>query len=342
MERDQMANIGYLLYCIGVLLALLPHAALADEVRMKNGDRLTGEIIRMEEEILLFRADYAEEKLGISWGAVDCISTERELPMEFKDKELLIGRIGCPENGTVQVESALLGLSNPIPLNELRSVNPSTYSGFFNLGGILNSGNTDTRAMNVATRFQVRTRKQRFTVEAKYNFGEANEVENMRNSSGSLKYDFFAREKVYTYAQSLSEQDAFANLYLRNTEGLGIGYQFYDTRLDSFYTEIGVSHSNEDVIIGEDQRTVAGRWAAGIEWEAVPKRLKLFHRQEGYYGYRTGSTVLRTEQGLRIPLVDKISANLEVDYRYNSAPEAGKKKSDLQLILGLAYVYAYW
>lgn len=337
-----MANIGYLLFFFGVLLALLPHTALADEVRMKNGDRLTGEIIRMEEDILLFRADYAEEKLGISWKAVDCISTERELPLEFMNHELRIGKISCPENGAVQIESALLGPSNPIPLNELRSVNPSTYSGFFNLGGILNSGNTDTRAMNVATRFQVRTRKHRFTVEAKYNFGEANGVENMRNSSGSLKYDFFAREKVYTYAQSLSEQDAFANLYLRNTEGLGMGYQFYDTRQHNVFAELGISHSNEDVIIGEDQRTAAGRWAAGLEWEAVPKRLMLFHRQEGYYGFRNGSTVLRTEQGLRIPLVDKISANLQVDYRYDSAPEAGKKKNDLQLILGLAYVYAYW
>ncbi len=343
MEKNAMTIQGYLLYCFGVLLlAFLPHSAVADEVRMKNGDRLTGEIVRMEKDLLIFKSAYAEEKLGISWIEVDCIISERTLPTELKDNEFLIGRISCPESGMIQIESALLGQSMPMPLNQLRSVNPSTYSGIFNLGGSLNSGNTDTRALNVATRFQVRTRKHRFTVEGKYNYSEANREATARNSSGSLKYDFFAREKVYSYAQSLTEQDSFANLNLRNTEGLGMGYQFYDTRQHNLFAEAGVSYFNEDVMIGEDKRTAAGRWAAGLEWEAVPKRLKLFHRQEGYYSFSVNSVVLRTEQGLRIPLIDNVSANLEVDYRFNTSPEAGKKKSDLNLIIGVSYVYAYW
>lgn len=344
MKKDSMAiNKGYLQYCFGVLLLVLPpHSAAADELRMKNGDRLTGEIVRMEKELLIFKSAYAEEKLGISWNEVDCIISDRNLPTEFKDSEVLIGRISCPEIGQIQIESTLLGKSIPMPLNQLLSVNPSTYSGVFNLGGTLNSGNTDTRALNVATRFQVRTRKHRFTADAKHNYGEANGVATARNSSASLKYDFFAREKVYSYAQSLTEQDTFANLNLRNTEGLGMGYQFFDTRQRSLFAEAGVSFFNEDVMVGDDKRSAAGRWAVGLEWEAVPKRLKLFHRQEGYYIFSANSVVLRTEQGLRIPLIDNVSANFEVDYRFNRSPEAGKKKSDLNVILGLTYEYAYW
>ena len=296
----------------------------------------------MEKEVLLFRVGYAGEKLDISWGEVDCIVSDRNLPIEFMGNEFLIGRISCPESGMVEIESILLGKSIPTPLNQLRSVNPSTYSGVFNLGGTLNSGNTDTRALNAATRFQIRTRKHRFTVDAKYNYGEANGAVTARNSSGSLKYDFFTREKVYSYAQSLNEQDHFANLNLRNTEGLGMGYQFFDTRLRSLFAEAGVSYFNEDVMVGEDKSNVAGRWAAGVDWEALPKRLKLFHRQEGYYSFSDGSVVLRTEQGLRIPLVDSVSAHFEVDYRFNSTPEAGKKSSDLNVILGFTYAYAYW
>ncbi len=325
-----------------VLLVLQSRYAVADEVQMKNGDRLTGEIIRMEKEILIFRVDYAVEKLDISWEDVECIATDGYLPMEFNDSEFLIGRISCPENGKVQIENMLLGKSSPMPMDQLRAVNPSTYSGVFNLGGIFNSGNTNTKALNVATRFQIRAHKHRFTVEGKYNYGQANGGVTARNSSGSLKYDFFARDKIYSYAQSLNEQDTFANLNLRSTEGLGMGYQFYDTRRRSLFAEIGISYFNEDVIVGEDKRTAAGRWAAGLDWEAVPKRLKLFHRQEGYYSFADNSIVLRTEQGLRIPLVDNISANFEVDYRFNSDPETGKKKSDLNVILGVTYVYAYW
>lgn len=338
-----MTNKGCLLNCFRMLLLVLPpHFAIADEIRMKNGDRLTGEIVRMEKELLIFRSAYAEEKLGISWKEVDCISSDRNLPMEFKDNEFLIGRISCPESGQIQIESTLLGKSTPTSLNQLQSVNPSTYSGLFNLGGILNSGNTDTRALNVATRFQVRTRKHRFTVDVKHNYAEANGVATARNSSASLKYDFFAREKVYTYAQSLTEQDTFANLNLRNTEGLGMGYQFVDTRQLSLFAEAGISYFNEDVMVGVDKRSAAGRWAVGLDWEVGPKRIKLFHHQEGYYSGSGNSAFLRTEQGFRIPLLDSVSANFEVDYRFNKFPEAGKKKSDLNVILGLTYEYAYW
>lgn len=220
-----MANKGYLLNCFGMLLLVhQPHSVIADEIRMKNGDRLTGEIVRMEKDLLIFKADYAGERLGIDWKEVDCIVSERNLSMELKDNEFLIGTISCPESELFQIENKLIGKSIPTPLNQLLSVNPSTYSGVFNLGGSLNSGNTDTKSLNVATRFQVRTRKHRFTVDVKHNYAAANGEATARNSSASLKYDFFAREKVYTYAQSLTEQDTFANLNLRNTEGLGIGY----------------------------------------------------------------------------------------------------------------------
>lgn len=70
--------------------------------------------------------------------------------------------------------------------------------------------------------------------------------------------------------------------------------------------------------------------------------MKFFHRQEGCYSFSIGSVVLKTEQGFRVSLLDSIAANFEADYRFNSDPESGKKKSDLNLILGLTYEYAYW
>ena len=88
--------------------------------------------------------------------------------------------------------------------------------------------------------------------------------------------------------------------------------------------------------IGEDKRSLSGRWAVGLDWEVAPNRLKLFHRQEGYYSFSQQSVVLRSEQGLRIPLFDSVSANFEIDYRYNSSPEANKKKSDTSIILGVS------
>ena len=41
--------------------------SLADEVRLKNGDKLTGQVVRMEEEKLVLKTTYAGE-IAIAWG----------------------------------------------------------------------------------------------------------------------------------------------------------------------------------------------------------------------------------------------------------------------------------
>jgi putative salt-induced outer membrane protein YdiY len=324
------------------LLFFLPFAAVADEVLLINGDRLTGEIVSMEKELLVLKSDIVEERLSIELKDIVCISSQRKLPAVFQNDEMVIGTLSCPENGMIAIDSENLGNLPPLALNRLLSINPSTYSGLFNLGGELNRGNSNTRAVNFESKFLVRTHKHRFTVDITHNFGETNGEVTIRNSSGSLKYDFFTGDKVYSYAQSLNEQDPFANLNLRNTDGLGMGYQFSDTRKLNLFAELGISFFNEDVIIGEDRRTAAGRWAVGFDWEFIPRRVWVYHHEEGYYNFEEKTYVMKSDQGVRIPLRDNFLFNIEVDYRINSAPQAGDRNSDMRAFFGLTYTYAYW
>jgi putative salt-induced outer membrane protein YdiY len=315
---------------------------MADEIRMKNGDRITGDIVRMERERLILKTSYTDENLSISSDEVDCVSSSRDLTVELTDYEVLVGPVACPGSGTFRVDSPRFGPSRELPLQEVRAINPSIYSGLFTLGSNFTSGNTETAAAALNTRFRVRTKRHRFTVDARYNYGRADGETSVRNSSASLKYDNFIGDKLYSYAQSLTEEDSFANLNMRNTEGLGLGWQFFDSRRLSLFTEAGISYFNEDVKVGEDRQDAALRWAAEFDWEAVPKRLRLYHRQEGYYDPDASSVVLRADQGVRIPLVDNFSANFSLDYRYNSKPEGGKDNSDTTLNVGVTYEYAYW
>lgn len=336
------SHVRLIFFCGMLLLVSLSRVAMADEIRLKNGDRLTGTIISMEKELLVLRSEFVEEKLSIDLKDIACISSERNLPAVFQNEEMVIGTLSCPEDGMIQIDSENLGQLPPFALNKLQAINPATYSGLFNLGGDLYRGNSNTSAVNFETKFQVRTHKHRFTVDITHNYGEANGDVTIRNSSGSLKYDFFAGEKLYSYAQSLNEQDTFANLNLRNTDGLGFGYQFYDTRKLILFAELGVAFFTEDVIVGEDQRTGAGRWAIGFDWEVVPRRIWVYHHEEGYYNFLDKTYVMKSDQGVRIPLRDNFSINLEVDYRINNAPQTGDKNSDTHAIIGMTYTYAYW
>ncbi len=328
--------------CVALLTLLLPRLALADEVRLKNGDHISGEIISMEKELLVIRADLVADKISIEMNDIDCIISPRNLPAVFQNDEVVIGTLSCPEDGKVAINSESLGALPALPLGSLQAINPANYKWQLNVGGDLNSGNSNTSTVNVATKFQVRTHKHRFTVDITHNYGEASGVTIIRNSSGSLKYDFFSGEKLYSYAQSLNEEDAFANLNLRNTDGLGMGYQFSDTRKLIMFAELGVSFFNEDVIVGEDKRTAAVRWAIGFDWEFIPKKVWLYHHQEGYYNNDDNSYVMKSDQGIRIPMRDNLAVNVEVDYRTNSAPLPGEKNNDTRAIIGLTYLYTAW
>lgn len=325
-------------------LTLTAATAAADEVRMKNGDRLTGTVVRLEESRLHFRTSYAQDTLAISWGEVDCLVSGKSLPVAVGNGTFMIGTISCPESGMALIEeSRPSDHPAPTPLKQVLSINPSTYSGLFSLGGSFNSGNTNANAVNASARFKVKKQRHRFTVDGRYNYGETNGRTAINNASASFKYDLFAGgEKLYGYAQSLAERDRFADLNLRITEGLGVGYQLFESKRFSLFVEGGASYLMEDLAGSDDRQDAAGRWSLGFDWSVVPDRLVFFHRQEGFYSIIAGSTLLHAEQGLRIPLSDNLYANFEADYRFNSAPAAGTRKSDLSLILGITYQYAYW
>lgn len=319
------------------------NAAAAERIIMKNGDRLTGEVVRMEEDLLVLKAEISDDKINIEWDRVACLESDRDLTVVLKDSnETLVGRIECPSPGQFRIVSSKVGPTIELPLSVIHAVNPGTYRGYLNAGGSLARGNSENAAANLSTRFQVRTSRHRFTVEGNFNYAEADGSTSTRNSLGSLKYDFFQTKKRYNYAQFLTERDTFANLSLRLTQGLGIGYQFYDSRKLRLFTEAGISYYNEDREEGDDTKSASGRWALGFEYETTPKWLQLYHRQEGYYTPESGSVYVRAVQGLRIPLRDRFGMFFEADYRFNSRPEDDKDKSDIFLTIGISYEYAYW
>lgn len=328
-----------------ILLCRLP--VEAGEVRLTNGDRLTGELIRMEKGVLILKTAYAD-KIKVKQEQVACIVTDKELPFVLKTGEVLIGRAICPETGTIKIVGKKVGESEALSAADLEAINPSpppppvTYKGIVTAGGSRTTGNTDTAAVNASGKFQARSKRHRFTLEAKYNYAESEDEMTARNYLGGLKYDFFVTEKVYSYAQALFERDDFQDINLRTTTGVGVGYQFLDSERVSLFSEAGVSYFNEDFEEAEDDHFTTGRWSVGFDYEVLMDRVKFFHFHEGYYSLEeSDSYYIRSEQGFRLTIVRNFFANFQVDWRYNSQPAPGREKSDTAYIFGLGYEHNF-
>jgi putative salt-induced outer membrane protein YdiY len=329
-------------FCFSAMFLLL-NSALADEVYLKNGDLLTGEILSTEEEELIVKTSYAK-KIRVKWNEVVCVNSDKEVTLLLKNNEKLVGQVTCPTLGSIQLIDQETGETTEISYGDLKAINPPppppavTYKAHVNVGGAINEGNTETRTFNSSGRFQARLKRQRFNLEGKFNYGESEGEENIRNWLLGAKHDYFATKKLYIYLRPLSEYDKFQDLDLRLVVAAGPGYQFIDTETTSLFAEVGPSYFREEYGDTPDNEYLAARWSAGVKFDIIRDKIKFYHLHELFQDLTSNEGLyLRTEQGIRLALIKNFFLNFQVDYKYKSDPPEGNKSSDTALVLGISY-----
>lgn len=86
--RRRAGALAALLLVCGATL----HPAAADEVRLTNGDRLTGTAVRLADGKLTFKTDYAGE-IGLDWGQVVALATDEPVRVVLADGTRIEGTL---------------------------------------------------------------------------------------------------------------------------------------------------------------------------------------------------------------------------------------------------------
>ena len=78
---------------LGLLsIGLLCSDVLADQITMKNGDRLTGTIVKFDGEKLTMKSEFAGE-VQILWAAIEKATSDNAVYVTSKDGRVLIGTL---------------------------------------------------------------------------------------------------------------------------------------------------------------------------------------------------------------------------------------------------------
>jgi hypothetical protein len=242
-----MKNLRVLIVVGIAVLAATVGSAHADEVILKNGDRLTGNIIKMGEGSLLLKTPYAGE-IKIDWKEVQGFTSAAPAKVQALDGSIITGVVTSPVPDRIVITGDQFGPTMAIPLTSIQAINPPPmirYSGAFNLGGVITKGNSDSKAINASLLYSLRADRHRFGVEGKYNYGEQSQRINVRNSLAQLTYDVFITKRFFFNTFALFEQDTLQDLNLRSTFGAGPGYQFIDTRRTQLSGTVGLAYVNE-------------------------------------------------------------------------------------------------
>ena len=329
---------------IGVFAAQLCGIATADEVRLANGDRLTGKVSGIDGDKLVFKTDsFGEVKIPAK--EVSALSTDNPVTVEFKEGGYATGRLSSPGGGKINL-TGQSDTRSEFQLTAVKAVFPDgkipvpqfKWKGRINVGASQTRGNTDNKAFNLDAEAKGRGEKDRITISAEYNRESSDGVDSADDARLAAQYDRFLTKKWYLYLQGSAERDDFADLNLRTTIGTGAGYQIIDTERTQLSIEAGPTYVNEDLQTAEDRDFISGRWAVNFEMDIFDKFAQLFHNHEGLVNLEDTSDVLiKSKQGARIPFRDSFNVTAQVNWDHDTKPAPGNKKNDTKYILSVGY-----
>src|SRR5690348_6718800 len=86
---------------------LVVGAAYADQVTLKNGDRLSGSVVKSDAKALTLKSEFAGT-VAIDWNAVETITSAAPLYLILKSGQVLLGPVETV-NGAISVKTADAG-----------------------------------------------------------------------------------------------------------------------------------------------------------------------------------------------------------------------------------------
>ena len=333
------------LFPIVLITSMFNHTAVADEIKLKNGDTITGTIIKKETDKLVVNTSYAGD-ISIAWSEINSLSSTTPIKVILADESSFTGLIEQSEPGRAKIKINQLNTKADIDLKELSYINPSpefsgigvAWSGQLNIGGAVTEGNTDTSLIRADGEVIARTKDNRFTVGAIVNRAKSNDVDTEYNSRGNMKYDRFLNKKWYLYTNATLENDRFRDIDLRTTVGVGNGYQIYEQDDLNLAIEGGVNYINVDYNLAEDEAYASGRWAVRYDQKPFLTNVQVFHQHEILFSLEDiGNTLVFSKTGLRVPIGKNLNASTQINLDYNNQPAINRKKLDKTLLFSLGY-----
>lgn len=251
--------------CAGVL-CLAVASAKADEVTLKNGDRLTGTVVASDSNTLLIKTEL-EGYVYVLWSAVTSIASTQALHLTLKDGQIAVGTVSTQdgkfevatrETGNVEVpKDAVVAIRNDAEqaaydrqIERLRHPRLTDFwSALLDAGLSLTRGNSSTLAYNLSTKAVRTTTADKISVYATEVYAVDDTTVPGRTIAsavrGGVRGDVNIGPRWFMFASTDFEHDAFQGLDLRDVLGGGIGRHLIKTKNATLDLNVGGDFDQE-------------------------------------------------------------------------------------------------
>jgi putative salt-induced outer membrane protein len=338
----------------------------ADQITLKNGDRVSGKIVTTDDKTVTLKTDFAGE-IKIDRTLITGITTDAPINVTLKDAGPVQAKISGPadelrlqkSDGTAQTVKAdsLVALRDDAAQRawereEERLRNPRLndfWSGFVTLGVANASGNSSTTSVATAASATRIAGRNKMSINFAQIYARQSTTipfgETANRMGGSFRIDRDISKRVFVFGVNAYDYDKFLDLNLRMILGGGFGYHVWQSKKGFFDVSGGGNWNREtfDVTnivktgVYTTQTRNSGELMIGQEFGYQPlSRLKFNEKLAFFPNFTdTGEYRMNFDTTASIPLYKWLEFNVGFSSRYLTNPPVGKVGNDTILSTGI-------
>jgi putative salt-induced outer membrane protein YdiY len=321
----------------------------ADVIEMKNGDRLSGEVKKLENGILYIETDYFAGSVGVDWSQVASVRSNAAYRVLLKDGNRVEGTIGKSPKGGENVKDFEIHekqgtresfSSDVVAIHSQKRRFWSQLTGSVNLGYSFTSGNQQSSLTSDANAKYESTRY----------FGGAGYTASFGGQSGgtqSTLLELQSIDGVYLNRKSFlmvigdllhsTQQD----LQLRSTVGGGYGRFIVNTNRQRLVWQAGMVYMNERFNFEGNLPTQNLEGLAGLQYRLF--RFDRYTLDGQFFAFPgiTDAPRVRTSTniGFGVKLTDKFRTEIKFWNNFDARPPSDTKRSEFGISNTLGWTF---
>jgi len=337
------------------LLAAFAALLSADQIVLKNGDRVTGSIVKKDAKQITIQTDMFG-LVSTAWDQVSSVTAEKPLNVVLADGKTLVGTLRDSE-GKLEIASGTTKMTVPQEaVATLRNSAEQTafdrlrkpglldlWAGTGSVGFAGTSGNAKTSTFTIGTNAARVTNTDKTTLY--FNTIRASALIAGKSAGtaqalrGGIGYSRNVEPKVFLNAFNDYEYDKFQNLDLRAVFGGGLGYKVIRTDRMTLDLLGGAAFNNS-------RFTTFTRNAAELYWgndfsfklngaTSLVQSYRMFNDMSSLGNYRINFDI-----GANTKLSKWLTWNVSLSDRYLTNPAPGRKTNDFLYTTGFGISFA--
>jgi putative salt-induced outer membrane protein YdiY len=318
-------------------VALAGPALAQDTVKLKNGDVLTGTLVKIAGGALVMETSYSKE-IKVDLAEVTAVETKTPARVVLTSGEVIEGRF-VNRSGVIYLEGP--SGARQVSLASLESVGipEVAWSGLVGATVLGTAGNSRTSALGAKAQAERVTKENKLSLAARADYQEREKQATVQNAFGRIRFDHQLTATWFVGAFDEAEHDFFKDIRIRNRIGGGPGYRFINTPDMLLSALVGIAFTHTNYRNQRDDNFASAVVSEELQWKLSERQL-IYQSLDLYPSLQSASDfTARAEAGFRQTVVAGVFVDLGFIDDYNNQPASGRKSNDFRYALTLGYLW---